>query len=134
MTIRYRVELSEAERTELQTMLKGGKHAARRFTRAVNGRPETVLSLSRPVSGEPNPSSVSASTCCGASTARTHGLGGCCGAVTAGRGLGRAGVAWGGAGDGDLWGGGTACAGLLSSWACVGWDCAGGDCAGAGAA
>jgi transposase len=34
MNIRYRVELSEAERGELQTMLGGGKHAARKLKRA----------------------------------------------------------------------------------------------------
>src|SRR5882762_468929 len=34
MNIRYRVELSEAERTELETMLSGGKHAARKLKRA----------------------------------------------------------------------------------------------------
>ena len=38
MTIRYRVDLSEAERSELQTMLSGGKHSARlccKFVRRV---------------------------------------------------------------------------------------------------
>ena len=34
MTICYRVELSEAERAELQGMLSGGKHAARKLKRA----------------------------------------------------------------------------------------------------
>ena len=34
MNIRYRVELSEAERTELQVMLSGGRHAVRRLKRA----------------------------------------------------------------------------------------------------
>src|SRR5215210_2322044 len=34
MNIRYRVELSEAERTELQAMLSGGRHAVRRLKRA----------------------------------------------------------------------------------------------------
>lgn len=34
MNIRYRVELSEAERAELTAMLSGGKHAARRIKRA----------------------------------------------------------------------------------------------------
>jgi transposase len=34
MNIRYRVELSEAERTELQVMLSGGRHAARTMKRA----------------------------------------------------------------------------------------------------
>jgi transposase len=34
MNIRYRVELSQAERDELNAMLKGGKHAARKLKRA----------------------------------------------------------------------------------------------------
>jgi len=34
MNIRYRVELSEAERDELTTMLSGGKHAVRKLKRA----------------------------------------------------------------------------------------------------
>ena len=34
MNIRYRVELSEAERTELAAMLSGGKHAVRKIKRA----------------------------------------------------------------------------------------------------
>src|SRR3982074_3440404 len=34
MNIRYRVELSEAERTGLETLLSGGKHAARQLKRA----------------------------------------------------------------------------------------------------
>src|SRR5215207_4739210 len=34
MTIRYRVDLSEAERIELQTLLRGGRHAARTLKRA----------------------------------------------------------------------------------------------------
>src|SRR4051795_7274157 len=34
MNICYRVELSEAERAELQAMLSGGKHAARKLKRA----------------------------------------------------------------------------------------------------
>jgi transposase len=34
MTIRYRVDLSEAERAELQTLLHGGRHAARTLKRA----------------------------------------------------------------------------------------------------
>ena len=31
MNVRYRVELSQAERDELTAMLSGGKHAARRW-------------------------------------------------------------------------------------------------------
>src|SRR5436190_12432010 len=34
MTIRYRVDLSEAERIELQTLVRGGRHAARKLKRA----------------------------------------------------------------------------------------------------
>ncbi len=34
MNVRYRVELSQAERGELTTMLSGGKHAARKLKRA----------------------------------------------------------------------------------------------------
>jgi len=34
MNVRYRVELSQAERCELTTMLSGGKHAARKLKRA----------------------------------------------------------------------------------------------------
>ena len=34
MNIRYRIELSEAEHTQLQAMLSGGKHAARKLKRA----------------------------------------------------------------------------------------------------
>src|SRR3954452_12249300 len=34
MTIRYRVDLSDAARSELQTLLRGGRHAARTLKRA----------------------------------------------------------------------------------------------------
>ena len=34
MNVRYRVELSQAEREELTAMLSGGKHAARKLKRA----------------------------------------------------------------------------------------------------
>jgi hypothetical protein len=34
MNVRYRVELSQAEREELTAMLSGGKHAARKLRRA----------------------------------------------------------------------------------------------------
>jgi hypothetical protein len=34
MNIRYRVDLSEAERTELMALLNGGKHAVRKIKRA----------------------------------------------------------------------------------------------------
>src|SRR6185312_13670143 len=34
MTIRYRVDRSEAERIELQTLVRGGRHAARTLKRA----------------------------------------------------------------------------------------------------
>src|SRR5438034_11811571 len=34
MNVRYRVELSQAERVELTTLLSGGKHSARKLKRA----------------------------------------------------------------------------------------------------
>ena len=34
MNVRYRVELSQAERAELGALLSGGKHAARKLKRA----------------------------------------------------------------------------------------------------
>ena len=34
MNVRYRVELSQAERDQLTDMLSGGKHAARKLKRA----------------------------------------------------------------------------------------------------
>ena len=34
MNIRYRVELSEEERQELEALLSGGRHAARKLKRA----------------------------------------------------------------------------------------------------
>src|SRR5712672_2404408 len=34
MNVRYRVELSQAERAELEMLLSGGKHAARKLKRA----------------------------------------------------------------------------------------------------
>ena len=34
MNLRYRVELSQAERSELTALLSGGKHAARKLKRA----------------------------------------------------------------------------------------------------
>jgi hypothetical protein len=34
MNIRYRVDLSEAERLELEALLSGGRHAARKLKRA----------------------------------------------------------------------------------------------------
>ena len=34
MNIRYRVDLSEAEREELTALLNGGRHAARKIKRA----------------------------------------------------------------------------------------------------
>ena len=34
MNIRYRVELSQSERSELMALLSGGKHQARRLKRA----------------------------------------------------------------------------------------------------
>jgi hypothetical protein len=34
MNVRYRVDLSQIERTELRALLSGGKHASRRLKRA----------------------------------------------------------------------------------------------------
>jgi hypothetical protein len=54
MNIRYRVELSEAERTELTALLSGGRHAARKMKRAqillaadAGVSDEAITSLSR---------------------------------------------------------------------------------------
>jgi len=57
MNIRYRVELSEAERIELQAMLSGGKHAARKLKRAQillaadAGTPDETIAQSVAVGG-----------------------------------------------------------------------------------
>ena len=47
MNIRYRVELSEAERTQLQNLLSGGRHAARKLKRA-----QILLAADRGVADE----------------------------------------------------------------------------------
>src|SRR5829696_8695587 len=55
MNIRYRVELSEAERRELEAMLSGGRHAARRLKRAQillaadGGTTDEAMAVSRAV-------------------------------------------------------------------------------------
>jgi transposase len=57
MTVRYRVELSEAERHELRAMLKGGSRAARKLKRAQilpatdAGMPDETIARSLAVSG-----------------------------------------------------------------------------------
>jgi transposase len=57
MTVRYRVELSEAERHELRAMLNGGRHAARKLKRAQillaadAGLPDETIARSLAVSG-----------------------------------------------------------------------------------
>ena len=57
MTVRYRVELSEAERHELRAMLKGGSRAARKLKRAQillaadAGLPDETIATSLAVSG-----------------------------------------------------------------------------------
>ena len=57
MNIRYRIELSEAERTQLQAMLSGGKQAARKLKRAQillaadAGIPEETIAQSVAVGG-----------------------------------------------------------------------------------
>jgi transposase len=54
MNIRYRVELSEAERAELAAMLSGGKHAVRKLKRA-----QILLAADAGISDEAIASSVS---------------------------------------------------------------------------
>ena len=57
MNVRYRVELSQAERDELMTMLSGGKRAARKLKRAQillaadAGRSDEEIARTVPVSG-----------------------------------------------------------------------------------
>ena len=57
MTIRYRVDLSEAERSELQTLLRGGRRAARKLKRAQillaadAGMPDETIAQSLGVGG-----------------------------------------------------------------------------------
>ena len=54
MNIRYRVELNEAEREQLTSMLSGGKHAVRKLKRA-----QILLAAEAGVSDEAIASSVS---------------------------------------------------------------------------
>src|SRR3954453_12992299 len=57
MTIRYRVDLSEVERSELQTLLRGGRRAARTLKRAQillaadAGMPDETIAQSLGVGG-----------------------------------------------------------------------------------
>lgn len=57
MNVRYRVALSQAEREELDSMVKGGRHAARRINRAQvlwaadAGRSDEVIAGTIRVSG-----------------------------------------------------------------------------------
>ena len=57
MTIRYRVDLSEAERAELEALLRGGRHAARTLKRAQillaadAGMPDEVIAQTLGVGG-----------------------------------------------------------------------------------
>ena len=57
MTIRYRVDLSEAERSELEALLRGGRHAARKLKRAQillaadAGMPDETIAQSLGVGG-----------------------------------------------------------------------------------
>src|SRR5215217_7670391 len=57
MTIRYRVDLSEAERSELEALLRGGRHAARTLKRAQillaadAGMPDETMAQSLGVGG-----------------------------------------------------------------------------------
>ena len=51
MNVRYRVELSQAERGELTALLSGGKHAARKLKRAqsrVLARPASSRAKRKP--------------------------------------------------------------------------------------
>ena len=56
MNIRYRVDLSEAEREELTALLNGGRHAARKIKRA-----QIVLAADAGISDDVIASSVSVS-------------------------------------------------------------------------
>src|SRR3954451_15684538 len=57
MNIRYRVELNEAERSELEALLRGGRHAARKLKRAQillaadAGMPDDAIAQSLRVGG-----------------------------------------------------------------------------------
>src|SRR3954447_13744013 len=57
MNIRYRVDLSEAERVELEALLRGGRHAARKLKRAQillaadAGMPDDAIAQSLRVGG-----------------------------------------------------------------------------------
>src|SRR4051794_16008023 len=57
MTIRYRVDLSEAERSDLEALLRGGRHAARKLKRAQillavdAGMPDETIAQSLGVGG-----------------------------------------------------------------------------------
>src|SRR3954462_14179992 len=57
MTIRYRVDLSEAERSELEALLRGGRRAARKLKRAQillaadAGMPDETIAQSLGVGG-----------------------------------------------------------------------------------
>src|SRR4051794_18134521 len=60
MNIRYRVELSEAERSELGSLLRGGQHAARKLKRAQillaadAGVPDETIAQSLGVAARPS--------------------------------------------------------------------------------
>ena len=65
MNVRYRVDLSQAERDQLVALLAGGKHAARKLKRA-----QILLAGWRPMPRRSRPASVSAvRRCTGASAA-----------------------------------------------------------------
>ncbi len=42
MNVRYRIELSQTERSELAALLSGGEQAARKLKRALRRRPSQV--------------------------------------------------------------------------------------------
>jgi hypothetical protein len=60
MNIRYRVDLSEPERLELEALLSGGKHAARKLERAQillaadAGASDETIAVARAMSGSPH--------------------------------------------------------------------------------
>jgi hypothetical protein len=66
VNIRYRVELSETERTELLAMLSAGTHAARKLKRA-----QILLAAEAGVSDEVIATSVTAGSHSGCSQAET---------------------------------------------------------------
>jgi hypothetical protein len=71
MNIRYRVELSEAERTQLTALLSGGQHSARKLKRA-----QILLAADAGVSDDAiaNSVSVGGSSCIGRNAASSKAI------------------------------------------------------------